>query len=134
MNVVLLGGRWTRQPELRYTPEGVAVAWCTVAVDRPPDKSGEKSGADFFRVVMFRKTAEAVANYTDKGSKVYIQGELRNRRYTGKDGVERTVTEVRAVRVEFGSNGARREAAGEPDVFDGIYGDLGEGLDDGPLG
>jgi single-strand DNA-binding protein len=138
INLVVLAGRWTRQPELRYSPEGVAVAWSTLAVDRPPRKDGEKAGTDFIRVVVFGKSAEAVATHTDKGSRVTILGRLRQRRYEAKDGSAREVIEVVADWVEFGGNGngngngAKRRAAAseEIDPLDLLMeGDLGEGLD-----
>lgn len=135
VNLVVLTGRWTRRPDLRYSPEGIGVALATLAVDRPPRKDGEKAGTDFLRVVVFGKTAEAVATHTDKGSRVLVLGRLRQRRYEARDGSRREVYEVVASRVVFmdapgNGNGAKSGKSSADDLLGGILdGDLGEDLE-----
>lgn len=98
MNVVGLVGRLTRDPELRYTPNGVATATFTLAVDDPFAK-GEKK-ADFIPIVVWRQTAEACANYLRKGRLCAVEGRISTRDYE-KDGRKVYVTEVIANNVRF---------------------------------
>ena len=94
MNKVVLIGRLTKDPELRYTPgNGVAVCSLTVAVDNYNSKTGEK-GADFIPVVVWGKSAENVAQYCAKGSQIAVSGRIANRSYDAKDGTKRYITEV----------------------------------------
>lgn len=94
MNKVVLIGRLTKDPELRYTPgNGVAVSSLTVAVDNYNSKTGEK-GADFIPVVVWGKSAENVAQYCVKGSQIAVSGRIANRSYDAKDGTKRYITEV----------------------------------------
>jgi single-strand DNA-binding protein len=100
INVVTLVGRLTADPELRYTPNGVAVANFTLAVNRPfTNQQGERE-ADFIRIQVWRKLAENVANYVGKGSLVGIVGSLRTRNFE-QDGRRVYVTEVLAEQVRF---------------------------------
>jgi len=101
LNCVVLIGRLTKDPELRYTPSGVAVASFTLAVDRSwLNQQGEKE-ADFIPIVVWRKQAENCANYIGKGSLVAVQGRIQVRTYEAKDGQRRWVTEVIADNVRF---------------------------------
>jgi single-strand DNA-binding protein len=102
MNRVVLIGRLTRDPELKYTPgTGTAVTTLTLAVDRRmPNKDGQRE-ADFVPVVVWGKIAENVANYCSKGRLVGVSGRLQIRSYDGKDGIKRTVAEVVADEVQF---------------------------------
>ena len=94
MNKVVLIGRLTKDPELRYTPgNGIAVSSLTVAVDNYNSKTGEK-GADFIPVVVWGKSAENVAQYCVKGSQIAVSGRIANRSYDAKDGTKRYITEV----------------------------------------
>lgn len=94
INNVVLNGRLTRDPELRYTPSGVAVATFTVAVDRAfKNQNGERE-ADFINCVIWRKAAENFANFTHKGSRVGVQGRLQTRSYENQQGQRVYVTEV----------------------------------------
>lgn len=101
INSVSLTGRFTKDPELRYTPDGVAVATVTVAVNRPFQNANGEREADFINVVIWRKTAENVANFLKKGSLVGIEGRLQTRNYEGQDGNRVYVTEVVAEQVHF---------------------------------
>lgn len=100
MNKVVLIGRLTKDPQLSFAPSGVAVAKFTLAVNRKYKKEGQPS-ADFIPVVVWNKTAEAVANYMTKGKLISIAGRIETRSYEAKDGGRRYVTEVIADEVNF---------------------------------
>lgn len=94
MNKVVLIGRLTKDPELKYTPgTGTAVTTITLAVENYNSKTQEKT-ADFIQVVLWGKQAENTAQYTLKGSQVAISGRISVRTYDAKDGTKRYVTEV----------------------------------------
>lgn len=94
MNTVSLVGRLTRDVELRYTGNGIAVGSFTVAVNRQyKDQNGER-GADFINCVIWRKSAENFANFTHKGSLVAIEGRIQTRNYENQQGQRVYVTEV----------------------------------------
>ncbi|SDL30216.1 single-stranded DNA-binding protein [Natronincola ferrireducens] len=98
MNSVVLIGRLARDPELRFTASGKAVATFSIAVNRPFSKTNE---ADFFNIVVWGKTAENCANYLAKGRLVAIEGRLQSRSYETQTGEKRYITEVVANQVEF---------------------------------
>ncbi len=100
LNNTVLVGRLTADPELRYTPSGVAVASFTLAVDRPFAKEGQQQ-ADFIPIVVWQKQAENCANYISKGRMVAIEGRIQVRTYEDKQGQKRWVTEVIANNVRF---------------------------------
>jgi len=101
INRVVLVGRLTKDPELRYTPNGVAVCTFTLAVNRPfTNQQGERD-VDFINCVTWRKTAENLANYQKKGNLIGIEGRIQTRSYEGDDGKRRYVTEVIAESVQF---------------------------------
>ncbi|MBM7634505.1 single-strand DNA-binding protein [Geomicrobium sediminis] len=97
----MLVGRLTHDPELRYTPNGVAVANFSIAVNRPfTNQQGERE-ADFFSCVVWRKQAENVANYLKKGSLAGIDGRLQSRSFENQEGKRVKVVEVQAESVQF---------------------------------
>ena len=101
MNKVVLIGRLTKDPELRFTPgNGAAVATFTLAVDRRFSKDGQRE-ADFIPIVVWGKQAESTANYMTKGNLVAVSGRIQTRSYEAKDGTRRYVTEVIADEVKF---------------------------------
>lgn len=100
MNHIILVGRLTRDPELKYTPSGVPVANFDLAVDRPLQKDKEKE-TDFIRIVVWNKLAENCANYLGKGRLIAVEGRLQIRSYEGQDGQKRYVAEVVASEVQF---------------------------------
>ena len=101
LNRVVLVGRLTKDPDLRYTPNGVAVASFTLAVNRTfTNQNGERE-ADFIAIVVWRKQAENAANYLKKGSLVGIDGRLRTRSYENGQGQRVYVTEVIADTVQY---------------------------------
>lgn len=101
MNKVVLIGRLTKDPELRFTPgTGKAVATFTIAIDRRFSKDGQKE-ADFIPIVVWGKIAESSANYLTKGKLAGVAGRIQTRSYEAKDGTRRYVTEVVADEVQF---------------------------------
>jgi len=101
MNRVVLVGRLTKDPDLRYTPNGVPVATFTLAVNRTfSNQQGEKE-ADFINCVIWRRPAENVANFLKKGSLAGVDGRIQTRNYEGQDGKRVYVTEVVADSVQF---------------------------------
>ena len=114
MNRVILVGRLTKDPDLRYTPSGVPVATFTLAVNRTfSNQQGERE-ADFINCVVWRKPAENVANFLKKGSLAGVDGRIQTRNYEGQDGKRVYVTEIVAESVQFleprSSNGGNRDA------------------------
>ncbi|PAE43679.1 single-stranded DNA-binding protein [Bacillus sp. 7884-1] len=115
MNRVVLVGRLTKDPDLRYTPNGVPVATFTLAVNRPFSSQAGEREADFINCVVWRKPAENVANFLKKGSLAGVDGRIQTRNYEGQDGKRVYVTEVQAESVQFlepknaSSGGARSD-------------------------
>ena len=105
MNHVTLIGRLTRDPELRYTPNGVAVCKFTLAVDRAFSKEKE---TDFIPIVVWQKLAEACGNNLGKGRLVAVEGRLQIRSYE-KDGNKHRIAEVVASEVKFLDYGKKNE-------------------------
>ncbi|EAC6205238.1 single-stranded DNA-binding protein [Listeria monocytogenes] len=101
MNRVVLVGRLTKDPELRYTPAGAAVATFTLAVNRPFKNGQGEQEADFIQCVVWRKPAENVANFLKKGSLTGVDGRVQTRNYEGNDGKRVYVTEIVAESVQF---------------------------------
>ena len=101
MNKVVILGRLTKDPEVRYTPSQKVVASLTLAVDRPFLGQDGKREADFIPVVIWGKTAELVGNSCAKGHRLLVEGRLQIRNFDAKDGTKHWVTEVIANSVEF---------------------------------
>lgn len=94
MNVVTLMGRLTSDVELKTTQSGVSVTSFTLAVDRSYTPKGQEKQTDFIPCVAWRNTAEFIAKYFRKGSRMAVKGELQQRSYTANDGSKRNVYEV----------------------------------------
>ena len=101
MNKIMLIGRLTKDPELRYTQSGTAVASFTLAVNRKFANQDGQREADFINCVAWQKAAEFVANYFRKGQQMALEGRLQVRTYDGNDGNKHWVTEVVAEQIEF---------------------------------
>ncbi|MCD8198640.1 MAG: single-stranded DNA-binding protein [Phascolarctobacterium sp.] len=101
MNRVILLGRLTRDPEVRYTQTGKVVCQFTLAVDRQFSNQEGQREADFIPVVVWGKTAELCGNHLTKGQRALVEGRLQIRSYEAKDGTKRWVTEVIANNFEF---------------------------------
>ncbi|MBE6761681.1 MAG: single-stranded DNA-binding protein [Ruminococcaceae bacterium] len=107
LNVVVLSGRLTADPELKTTANGISVCSFSIAVERR-FKSGEERQSDFINIVTWRSSAEFVSKYFKKGQMIAIRGSIQTRRYQDKDGNNRTAFEVVADDVQF-ADFARRE-------------------------
>lgn len=125
LNVAVLMGRLVADPELRHTPNDVAVTSFTIAVDRSYVKSGSERQADFIDIVAWRATADFVCKYFRKGQLIAVQGAIQTRSYTDNQGVKRKAFEIVADNVHFaeskrdsngaaGGNYSRPEAINEP--------------------
>ena len=108
MNKVILVGRLTRDPEVRYTPSGVAQARFTIAVDRPyakrnaqNDPQSNQPTADFIPVTAWRERAQTIGNYFHKGMRILVEGRLQVSNYTAQDGSKKTYTDVLLDNFEF---------------------------------
>ncbi|MEJ5296961.1 MAG: single-stranded DNA-binding protein [Armatimonadota bacterium] len=136
LNRIILIGRLTRDPELRYTPQGTPVAGFGLAVDRPRSGRDAERQTDFIDIVCWRQSAEFAANYLTKGRLVAIEGRLQIRDWVGQDGVKRRSAEVVADNVRP-LDRPRTAEAGEPvatpaaeDSFDDIPADVPDAYDD----
>ncbi|HEY0664236.1 MAG TPA: single-stranded DNA-binding protein, partial [Thiobacillaceae bacterium] len=96
VNKVILVGNLGRDPEMRYLPSGEAVANLAIATtDKYKDKTGQMvEQTEWHRVSFFGRTAEVCGQYLKKGSQVYVEGSIRTRKYTDKEGVEKYATEI----------------------------------------
>ena len=103
MNKVLLTGNLARDPEVRYTQSGKAVASFSLAVNRRFSRAndGQQPSADFISIVAWEKLAEFCGNYLTKGSRILVEGRLQARSYDAQDGSKRYVTEVVVQSMEF---------------------------------
>ena len=117
LNRVQLIGRLGRDPELRFTSDGTAIANLSVATsERYKDKSGEWiDRAEWHKIVMYARLAEIAGEYLVKGSLVYLEGRLQTRKCKDKEGVEKYNTEIVADRLQMlGERATRDEGGGEP--------------------
>ncbi len=101
LNRIVLIGRLTRDPELRYTPQGVPVASFSLAVERPFTNQAGQRETDFVDCVAWRKLGETVGNHLTKGRLAAVEGRLQIRSYDAQDGTKRRVAEVIADSVQF---------------------------------
>jgi single-strand DNA-binding protein len=112
INNVTLVGRLTKDPDLRYTPNGVAVANFTLAVNRPFSNQSGENEADFINCVVWKKAAENLANYMSKGSQIGVVGRVQTRSYDNNEGKRVFVTEIVADNVQF--LGPKKTGDGHP--------------------
>ena len=108
LNVAVIMGRLTADPELRHTASGITVTTFTVAVDRSYAKAGTERQTDFIDVVAWRQTAEFVCKYFQKGSMIAVTGSIQVRNYEDKQGNKRKAVEIQANEVSF--TGSKRES------------------------
>lgn len=130
LNHVVIMGRFTRDPELRNTQSGTAVASFTLAVDRDfGGKDGGNKQTDFIDCVAWRQTGEFVSKYFSKGRMAVVSGRLQIRDWTDKDGGKRRSAEVVADNVYFGDSKPKSEGTApnfEPPKFEELADDDGE--------
>ncbi|KMY46215.1 single-stranded DNA-binding protein [Bacillus sp. FJAT-27916] len=129
INRVILVGRLTKDPDLRYTPNGVPVATFTLAVNRTfSNQQGERE-TDFINCVVWRRQAENAANYLKKGNLAGVDGRIQTRNYEGQDGKRVYVTEVLAESVQFlepkGSSSGERMGGNQYGGNDNPFGGQG---------
>lgn len=121
MNIVIMVGRLTKDPEIRYSQQGKAVCTFSIAVDRRIKREGENN-TDFFNCVCFGKTAEFVSKYFSSGKRAAIEGNVQNDTFTGRDGTKRYSVKIVCDDVEFadGKDGAKKEEKEEKKEDDGF--------------
>ncbi|MBS2025915.1 MAG: single-stranded DNA-binding protein, partial [Deltaproteobacteria bacterium] len=139
VNKVILIGNLGKDPEVRYTPGGQAVANFNIATNETwNDKSGQKQErTEWHRIVAWGKTAELCGQYLSKGRQVYIEGQLQTREWNNKEGVKQYTTEVVAKQVTFLQGGERGSGGGGARGGKGGGDDFGPpppGFDEGPSG
>ena len=141
LNKIFLMGRMTKNPELRRTPSGTAVASFSLAVDRNfKDKNTGERSTDFIDCVAWRQTAEFVSRYFSKGRMAVVEGRLQIRDWTDKDGGKRRSAEVVADNIYFGDSkrdGCGYSAAESPSAYGAPLSDADQFTElsdnDGPL-
>ena len=116
VNKVILVGRLTRDPEIRSTATGQNVASISIATNRVwKDKSGQRQEqTEYHNIVLWGRLAEIAGQYLTKGQEAYFEGRLATRKYSGKDGIERRVTEVVAENMQLGSRSGGSGAGFSP--------------------
>ena len=137
MNRVALIGRITAKPELRYTPSNIATTKFTVAVNRNYAGADGKREADFINVVAWKKQAETITKYFDKGSLIAIEGRIQTGSYTDKDGNKRSTTDVVLENLEFVETKKKEKSNSEiikdvmedKDPFENVFEEFGEQIE-----
>ena len=134
-NLVVLTGRLTADPELKTTSNGTSVVSFSIAVDRRY-RTGEERQTDFINIIAWRSSAEFISKYFKKGSLIGIEGSIQTRKYTDKNGNNRTAFEVVANNVQFveskrdGSSAPAGETASFSNADVNDFADLGDVRDD----
>ena len=117
MNIIAIKGRLVRDPEVRKTPNDITTCKITVAVDRAFSSGGEKQ-TDFFDCVFWRQGAEFVSKYFNKGKEIIVQGEMQSRKWTDKEGNNRTSWEIQNAHAEFCGGKSDNSASADAPVSD----------------
>ena len=123
LNKVILMGRFTRDPELRSTPQGISTCSFSIAVDRSFVRQGEERKADFINCVAWRQTAEFISKYFTKGSLIAIEGSIQTRSWDDNEGKKRYATEVIVSQAHFAES--KRDSQNAPSDNDFGSGDFG---------
>ena len=113
LNKVILMGRFTRDPELRSTPQGISTCSFSIAVDRNFVRPGEERKADFINCVAWRQTAEFISKYFRKGSMIALEGSIQTRSWDDQDGKKRYATDVVVNQVYFAESKRDSQSAGD---------------------
>jgi len=125
VNKVILLGNLGRDPEVRYMPSGDPIANITIATSsRYKNKAGEMvEETEWHRVTFFGRLAEIASQYLKKGNPVYVEGRIKTRKYTDKDGIEKYATDIIASEMQLlGGREGRGAPAGEDDGYGGDAG------------
>ena len=131
LNKIVIQGRLTKDPELRRTQSGTAVASATVAVDRDFKNQDGSRDTDFIPIVAWKGTGEMLAKYFSKGRMIVVEGRLQLRDWTDKDGNKRRTAEIVAGSVYFGDS--KKDGGDNPGYAPAPSGDFTEVEDDGDL-
>lgn len=128
INKVILVGNLGRDPEVRYTPSGTAVANFTLATTETwTDRDGQKqSHTEWHRIVAWRRLGEICGEYLSKGKQVYIEGRIRTREWEDQDGNKRKTTEIEAQTMQMLGSRAQDEPS--------VHTNSGRGTESGPTG
>lgn len=118
LNKAILMGRLTRDPELRYTQSNVPTCTFSIAIDRSYKSQTGERATDFINCVAWRQTAEFVSKWFTKGKMIVVVGSIQTRKYTDKDGNNRTAVEVVADEVSFGDS--KREGDGSSSPYQSV--------------
>lgn len=129
MNRVAILGRMTSKPELRYTASNTAYSRFSVAVNRGYTNEEGKREADFINVVAWKKQAETLCKYFDKGSQIAIEGRLQSGNYEDKDGNKRSALDVVLENFEFVDTKKKEETIEEVKVEEDPFAEFGESID-----
>ncbi len=134
LNKVILMGRFTRDPELRSTPQGISTCSFSIAVDRNFVRPGEERKADFINCVAWRQTAEFISKYFKKGNMVALEGSIQTRSWDDQDGKKRYATDVVVSQVYFAESKRDSQPAMGDDSFSQVndFGSLPEPIS--PMG
>ena len=127
MNLVILKGRLTKDPDIRYTQSGKAVATFRLATDKPYRQDNQNGPtADFHNCVAWDKLAETIGNNLTKGREILLRGRLQNREYEAQDGSKRYITEVVLDKMEFCGSKSQGQGGqyGAPPAGGGFGGDI----------
>lgn len=131
MNKVCLIGRITKDPEIRYTANNVAVATFSLAINRTYKNANGGYDADFINCIAFRNTADLLGKYVHKGDQLGIEGHIQTRNYDDKDGKKVYVTEIVVDSLDFTGN--KKEQTNEPKQVEqpvtDPYKDFGEAIE-----
>ena len=132
MNKIILTGRLTRDPEMRYSANNTAIATYTLAVNRPFRQNSEQQ-ADFLRCVTFASTAQFAEKYLAKGMRVAVEGPIQTGSYTNQEGQKIYTTDVVVERQEFlekrADNG--QQSPDNANNYDDRFMDIPDGIDEG---
>ena len=118
MNRVCLVGRLTAKPELRYTGGNIPYTRFSLAVNRTFNNAQGERETDFINIIVWRRQAENIANYLDKGSRVSVEGRIQTGSYTAQDGSKRYTTDVVADNVQFLDSRRQTEARNNTTPYD----------------
>lgn len=116
MNKVILTGRFTRDPEVRYTNDGTSIARFSIAVNRRFAKEGSDQKADFLNCIAFGKSAEFIEKYFFKGMKADLSGRIQTGSYANRDGQKVCTTDIVVEEIEFGESKGSNQSQQKPET------------------
>lgn len=126
LNSVVLMGRLTADPELKYTPSNIAVTAFKIAVDRSYSGNNRERQTDFISVVAWRKTAEFITRYFTKGQMITVEGSIQTRNYEDKNGNRRTAVEVIADNASFCGDRRQNTLSGSGEIDESAFEEISD--------